>query len=202
MTSRLVRFRVNIKKSGQGFTRVFKNPAYIGLALIFAFLISTLIYLMININFYGPLLTSGMAITSKVSVLGLLLKAMVGSYFQDLNGVLLLVLSLLQGIAIALLIYNFRNNHQVDKRAVTGSGIATLASIIGLGCVPCGTSLLVPLIALIFSSSSYMLLNTANLLVLLLASVLSVYSIYKMGLIAHVNFLTKEWKKEASSGDV
>lgn len=165
--------------------------------MVLAFLLSVLIFFSINANFYWPLLTSPLPLLDKLSVIGMLIQSMLGSYFKDLNGVLLLILSIIQGAALSLLVYNLRNNRDMDAKAAAGGGLAAVAAVIGLGCVPCGTSILIPIMTLIFSSSAYTFLDTANLIILITASLLSVYSLYKMGLIIHVNALTAKWKKEA-----
>ncbi len=197
MRDKLVVLGINVKKAFSGMGRVFSNLKYIILAIVLAFLFSLLIYFSINYSFYGSLLFSQPAGT-----IGLLAMSTVGSYFADMNGILLFSLSILQGVALSLLIYNFRNGQQLDKKTATGSGLAAIAAVIGLGCVSCGTSLIVPIVTLIFSSSSYLLLNAANAIVLSLAILLSVYSIYKMGLIVHVNYLTNQWMQEAKDAKV
>lgn len=175
---------------------VFSNPRYASLAILLAFALSTFIYFSINANFYWPLLTSSLPILDKFSTIGMLITSMLLSYFKDLNGILLLILSIIQGVALALLIYNFRNFKDMNKKAAAGGGLAAIAAVIGLGCVPCGTSILIPIMTLIFSSSAYTLLDTANLIILGLATLLSFYSVYKIGLIVYINKLTSGWKKE------
>lgn len=196
MKSRLKRFWLNLKKAANGAKLVFSRPKYVFLAIVLAFLISILIYFSINFNFYASLLSSGLPILDKFGVVWLLISSMFGSYFTDSFGLLLLVLSMLQGVALALLIYNFKTNKKLDAKTATGSSIATAAAIVGLGCVSCGTSLLIPIMTLIFSSSAYAFLDAANTIVLVLASVLSLYAIYKMGLMIHINHVTKSWMKE------
>lgn len=199
MKSRLKRFWLNLKKAANGVKLVFSRPKYVLLAALLAFLISTLIYFSINFNFYASLLGSGLPILDKFGVIWLLISSMFGSYFADLFGALLLGLSILQGIALALLIYNLKTNKKIDAKTATGSGVATAAAIVGLGCVSCGTSLLIPIMTLIFSSSAYAFLDAANTIVLILASVLSLYAIYKMGLMIHINHVTKSWMKEGKN---
>jgi len=197
MGDRWRRLRSNVQKAFGGIVGVLRQPQYIFLAILLAFLISSLIYFAINVNFYWSLLVSLPAF-SKLLAIGLLIESMVQSYFQSFSGVLLLVLSLLQGLTLALLVYNFRHHRQTDTKAVASGGLAAIAAVIGLGCVPCGTSILIPIMTLIFSSSAYAFLDTANLIVLVLATLLSVYACYKMGLIVHINRLTKQWKKETN----
>lgn len=196
MSGKISRLKNNIPKAFRGAKTALSHPVYLILAIIFAWLISALIYFSINMNFYGSLFLSDMLIGDKLSALNLMMKTMLTSYFIDSTGLLLLAVSLVQGVALALLVYNFRNSKQVDSKAVAGGGLAAIAAIVGLGCVPCGTSLLIPIMTLVFSSSSYLLLDAANSLVLIAALVLSFYALYKTGLIIHINQLTATWEKE------
>lgn len=177
-----------INQSWQGVLAVIKRPEYIFLAIILGFLISTIIYLSINFGFYGSLLLAPMGLVAKMTVLGSMLGEMFTSYFTTTTGVVLLVLSILQGVAMSLVVYNLKQNRKVETKVMTGSGIAAVAMVIGLGCVPCGTSILVPIMTIIFASSAPALLSTANLIILLLAILLTIYSIYTVGRVSYTNY--------------
>lgn len=182
-------------QSAKGVFFVLQKPKYFILAIIFSFLLSLIIYFSINFNFYGPLLFSSMGLSATFFVLDTMIQTMAQSYFTDSIGIMLLIISLLQGMAISLLVYNIKLNRQFNTKVIAGSGFATIAAVIGLGCVPCGTSLLVPIMTIIFASSAPALLNTANLIVLILASFLSIYSLYKIGRVSYTNNLMEKTSK-------
>lgn len=182
-------------QSAKGVFFVLQKPKYFILAIIFSFLLSLIIYFSINFNFYGPLLFSSMGLSATFFVLGTMIQTMAQSYFTDSIGIMLLIISLLQGMAISLLVYNIKLNRQFNTKVIAGSGFAAIAAVIGLGCVPCGTSLLVPIMTIIFASSAPALLNTANLIVLILASFLSIYSLYKIGRVSYTNNLMEKTSK-------
>ena len=184
-----------LMQSAKGVFFVLQKPKYFILAIIFSFLLSLIIYFSINFNFYGPLLFSSMGLSATFFVLGAMIQTMAQSYFTDSIGIMLLIISLLQGMAISLLVYNIKLNRQFNTKVIAGSGFATIAAVIGLGCVPCGTSLLVPIMTIIFASSAPALLNTANLIVLILASFLSIYSLYKIGRVSYTNNLMEKTSK-------
>ena len=184
-----------LMQSAKGVFFVLQKPKYFILAIIFSFLLSLIIYFSINFNFYGPLLFSSMGLSATFFVLGTMTQTMAQSYFTDSIGIMLLIISLLQGMAISLLVYNIKLNRQFNTKVIAGSGFATIAAVIGLGCVPCGTSLLVPIMTIIFASSAPALLNTANLIVLILASFLSIYSLYKIGRVSYTNNLMEKTSK-------
>lgn len=174
----------NIKDSWAGSWFVLKRPAWLALALLIGFLVSTLIYFSVNIGFYGPLFMSLPFLDIPFAKV-VMITSMVKSYFADANGLLLLVVSILQGVAITIFIFTAKKNKKMDSQIVGRGGVAMVLAVFGLGCVPCGTSLLIPVMTLVFSSSAPALLGTANALILLAALVLTVYSLYKIGLVAY-----------------
>ena len=90
-----------------------------------------------------------------------------------------------------------KRSEQSVTRQVGLSGLASVATTIGLGCVPCGTSLILPLVAVFFSGAAAATAATvASTLVLILALLLSLFSLYKSGQIA---FMYTELAKQ---GDV
>ena len=120
-----------------------------------------------------------------------------------INGAILAIVALLQGVAFAAMVYIMRRNKRFDTGAVGSGGIAMLATAVGLGCVPCGTSLIMPLVTLFFSTSAYAAASMANMVVLMLAFLLSLYSLYKLGNVAYVHVaVEKEHEGGVGNGAV
>ncbi len=201
MAIKKVQFKNNIKFALAGLTAVLKQPKYLILAVIFGFLMSLIIYFSINYGFYGPLVLAPMPLTAKVSVVNMITINMLESYFTTLTGAVLLALAILQGMALSLLAFNIKQNRQLDSKVVAGSGLAAIAAIIGLGCVPCGTSLLVPIMTLVFASSAPALLSTANLIILIIATILSLYSVYSISRISYTNIMVEKVSKKENGGE-
>lgn len=174
-----------LRDSRRGYLTFLRRPAWAILAILLAILISGLIYFSVNFGFYGSLIFSPMDFVAKISTIFLMLREMFLSYGKDFFGILLLLVSIFQGITIAGMIFAARHNAKIDKMIAGRSGLALVAATLGLGCVPCGTSLLIPLLTLIFSSSAPMLIGTANIIVLALALFLTIFSLYKIGLIVY-----------------
>lgn len=185
-----------LTQSLHGLLAVMQRPGYIALAIGLGLILSVVIYFSINYRFYGSLLLSPMALGAKAGLIGTMVAAMSKSYFTEYTGALLLALSLLQGTALALLIYNFRRNRKFDAKSMTGGGLAAIAAVIGLGCVSCGTSLLIPLMTVLFASSAPALIDQANLVVLFIAGLLSLYAVYKMGRVSYTNYLIESVEGE------
>ena len=158
---------------------------------------AVVIYFAINANFYGPLIMSRLPILDKITLLGSMIIDIFKQSFTSPNGALLMVVSILQGVSIAAVIFTAKNNRDNEKtvsRQVGLSGIASIAATIGLGCVPCGTSLILPIVTLFFSgAAAATAANIASTIVLLLALLLSLFSLYKSG---QIIFMYTELSKQ------
>lgn len=175
--------------AGLGISRTLRRWQYALLAIAVAFVFSALIFFFINLNFYWPLFTSALPLADKFGLVGTIASDTIASYFASVNGVLLLVVSVLQGASIGTLAYVMRRNRENDKATASAarrSGIATIMAALGLGCVPCGTAVILPIVSIVFSGSSAAIAaNVTNLVLLIIALLLSIYSVYKIGGIAY-----------------
>lgn len=185
------KFGERLRLSFIGLVRVLRNPKYAAFGLLIAFIFSTLIFFFINSTFYWPFITSSLSFPGKIEVIWRLVEAMSIEFFTSVNGFLLLLVAVLQGVALSVLAYVIRRNRQGD-RSISGqvnrSGIASVAAAIGLGCVPCGTSIVLPIVSIFISgaSSAATAINLMNLILLIVALLLSIYSAYKTGGIAYM----------------
>lgn len=180
-----------VKTAAAGIGALLKLPRYSVLAAGFSLLFATVIFFAINGNFYGPLFLSRLSIVDKfVVVAGSMLIELFKQGFTTPNGALLLIVSILQGLSLSVVIFTARRNKRNEQdvaRQLSVSGIASIAAAIGLGCVPCGTSLILPIVTLFFSgAAAATAANVAGTIVLILALVLSLASLYKSGQIAFV----------------
>ena len=172
-------------------------PKYFLITIVATVAFAVIIYFAINANFYGPLMMSRLPIIDKIALLGSMIIDIFKQSFTSPNSALLMVVSILQGVSIAAVIFTSKNNRDNEKtvsRQVGLSGIASIAATIGLGCVPCGTSLILPIITLFFSgAAAATAANIASIIVLLLALLLSLFSIYKSG---QIIFMYTELSKQ------
>lgn len=183
----------------RGIIGVLSKPKYAALAAVLAFLFAVLIYGMINGGFYGPLLLSRLPLVDKIGVIGSLIVELGKESVTTGMGVLLVLVSLMQGIAFAVMIFTVRRNKRFDAATMGGGTVAVIAAALGLGCVPCGTSLLLPILTLLFSSSAYAALDTASAIVLVIAFGLSAYSLYRLGSVAHTHLQIEKNNTEVGS---
>jgi len=153
-------------------------PKYFLITIVATTAFAVIIYFAINANFYGPLMMSRLPILDKIALLGSMIIDIFKQSFASLNGALLMVVS----------------NEKTVSRQVGLSGIASIAATIGLGCVPCGTSLILPIVTLFFSgAAAATAANIASIIVLLLALLLSLFSLYKSG---QIIFMYTELSKQ------
>ena len=187
----------SIKSALLGIGRMLGLPKYFLITIVVTIAFAVIIYFAINANFYGPLMMSRLPILDKIALLGSMIIDIFKQSFTSLNGALLMVVSILQGVSIAAVIFTAKNNRDNEKtvsRQVGLSGIASIAATIGLGCVPCGTSLILPIVTLFFSgAAAATAANIASIIVLLLALLLSLFSIYKSG---QIIFMYTELSKQ------
>ena len=176
---------------------MFGLPKYFLITIVATVAFAVVIYFAINANFYGPLMMSRLPILDKITLLGSMIIDIFKQSFTSPNGALLMVVSILQGVSIAAVIFTAKNNRDNEKtisRQVGLSGIASIAATIGLGCVPCGTSLILPIVTLFFSgAAAATAANIASTVVLLLALLLSLFSLYKSG---QIIFMYTELSKQ------
>ena len=172
------------------------SSKYFLITIVATVAFAVVIYFAINANFYGPLMMSRLPILDKIALLGSMIIDVFKQSFTSPNGALLMIVSILQGVSIAAVIFTAKNNRDNEKtvsRQVGLSGIASIAATIGLGCVPCGTSLILPIVTLFFSGAAATAANIASIIVLLLALLLSLFSLYKSG---QIIFMYTELSKQ------
>lgn len=187
----------SIKSALLGVGRMLGLPKYFLITIVATVAFAVIIYFAINANFYGPLMMSRLPVLDKIALLGSMIIDIFKQSFTSLNGALLMVVSILQGVSIAAVIFTAKNNRDNEKtvsRQVGLSGIASIAATIGLGCVPCGTSLILPIVTLFFSgAAAATAANITSIIVLLLALLLSLFSLYKSG---QIIFMYTELSKQ------
>ncbi len=172
-----------------GIGQVLHQPRYAAGALVGALGFAWLIFLLTNGGFYGALLMSRLPLVDKLGVIGTMFAEIARQAATSLTGALLVLVSILQGVSLALIIFTAQHNkhNQQTTQQLSLSGIASVAAAIGLGCVPCGTSLILPIVAVFFSGAAAASAATvASTIVLVIALGLSLFSLYRSGQIAAI----------------
>jgi K+-sensing histidine kinase KdpD len=129
-----------------GVGRVVRIWQYALLALVVFAIFGVIMTLSSKGTTEWSLLISSLPLSEKLHIL---LEAC-GRLFTNIvsvTGAITFAVSILQGLIIATITYNIRNQEVVSSNRIGESTLASIAMVIGLGCSSCGTSLLVPLLA-------------------------------------------------------
>jgi hypothetical protein len=137
-----------------------------------------------NGSFYFSLLISDMPSSDRLGILGQVFISIFDNVKQGLNGLLVIILALLQGVAITLMIYA-KKYSQAKTVCRIGKdsglqGVALLVSFIGVGCPTCGTSLIAPILAVFVSGISSVYMNLIGNLILVISCLLCIFAILNL----------------------
>lgn len=175
---------------------LFKKPKY-----LCVFFLSFLFFLYFLTFFRDgssnwQLIWSGLAIDRKLEVLGRIFPALLEN-FCSFYGVTIILLSLLQGIIVAQIIFAWRNREKEQSlnTASTG-GVGAILGFIALGCPSCGIGLLTPLLSAIAGASAVALSETIGYILTILAFGLLLFSIIRLGYINYIIISSKKYKEE------
>lgn len=161
---------------------VLKQWRYALLALVSAVTFYELIYWLFNLGTFQTVITSGnlgLVERLRFAVDPLLSLGVTNGVY---TAVLMLSVSIIQGISIAVLIYTIRHQQKVDTAFLGGSGFVGLLAVIGLGCPSCGTSLLTPIVAIFVSGSTVAISESLTRIALPIALTVGVYGLYAVSL--------------------
>ena len=142
------------------------------------------------------LLWSALVPAEKAKMLGAVALSMLEN-FRSFYGVTLILLSLLQGLVIMLLIYNYR--HREKSAAVDGlesSGIASVLSLLALGCPGCGVSLITPILTAIVGASAAVLAERIGVICAIVAFALLIYTFIKLGFLVFIDISAQKHKEK------
>ncbi len=142
------------------------------------------------------LLWSGIDLGSKIGLLGSVWRGVLEN-FTNLYGVLLMVLSFLQGLTIALLVFVWKGREK--KAAVNGleaGGVGAAFGFLALGCPSCGVSLLAPVLTAIAGTGAVALVDVLGWFFLIFAYLLLLHALRKMGYTAYVLEAAKRYNRK------
>ena len=110
-------------------------------------------------------------------------------------------LSLLQGVLIGLIVLLWKKKKQNSANLESAGIIAGLVAL-GAGCPTCGTTLITPLLGVLFSSSSFAIAGAISTIVTLLAVIIAILSLKRLGLEVYVTIVNERYlaRKKAEKG--
>jgi len=138
----------------------------------------------------------------KLSILGDSFLALFGIGRNFWDWILLFVITVLQSFLIGLVVFVWRKkrrNHHDRKTDnadnLQSAGIVAGLAVLGSGCPTCGTTLLMPLIGTIFSSSGYVLAGTISGILTVAAVWLALFTMRRIGKEAYARIKSEEFTK-------
>ena len=160
------------------------KPLYLLLAAVVSIVFYEIVFWFLNLGLFNYLLTTEfLTIGDKIGII-------VGSYssiftlpLSSISFTLFLV-SVLQGAAVAALVYSIRKERAMNRsiaKEFGGTGFAGVLSVLGLGCVPCGTSLVTPILTFFFARSSEAIAEEVGYYSAVLALIVSLITAYLAG---------------------
>lgn len=139
----------------------------------------------------------------KLSILGNAFLAIFGINRSFWDWLLLFSITILQSILIGLVVLVWQKRRRSKKAQVVAiahnadnvqsAGLAAGLAILGSGCPTCGTTLLMPLLGTLFSSSSYMLAGILSGLLTAAAILLALWSLKRIGKDAYAMLVSERF---------
>jgi hypothetical protein len=180
----------------KGLGRVLARPPYLAIALVVTVLFVFVLNMIATGNTYLQLLLS-LPILDKFSVIGQVMVNFVENFFA-LERILMLLLSIAQGVLVASIVFTVRRKRKLDETSILEGGVATLLALLGAGCPLCGGSLIVILLAMAIGTSAYLLLQTVSTIVVVLAFVPVIFALRRQGSLAYTLVNAERAKHDAA----
>lgn len=173
--------KLKLKVSLKSLIWFFKSYKRILYALIIAVIFLQILYFSFNWSLLNVVITSPNL--SPLEKFNFLISTF-NSVLQS-NGlfqfILIIFVSLIQGLSILTIIYIIKNQKNNIKYTSNNIFISFLV-LIGLGCPSCGTSILSPILSIFISGSTVGLSETITSFVLPVAFLMGIYGLYILGL--------------------
>lgn len=153
------------------------------------------------------LLTNGLMAFQLMGAVGffgsleIIFNAMIGIFGVNktfLDWAPIFFVALLQGVLIGLIVLVWKKKKEINSESLQGAGIAAGLAVLGTGCPTCGTALLTPVIGAIFAGGSA-LASTISGVVTILAIIVAILSLKKVGEEAYVIIISEKFKAKKAA---
>lgn len=175
---------LKVAVSAKAFVKVFYNPGYILLVVVGALLSASLVIWSLNLDLarYILLELDGVSMATRLQTIFWDPYISIFTTLESFQALGIVMFSTLFGFNTAILVYVLKNQglSNIPKKSSFGG---TVSAVLAGGCVACGTSVLAPLMAT-FGATSGVFLRDLSTWLNWAASILIIYSIYKLGLLA------------------
>ena len=167
-----------------------RKPKFIVVAVITFLVFGTLMNLLTN-GFSSFRLMAAADWGGKLQIVGDAMLATFGVGRSLVDWALIFVISLLQGVLVGLVVLVWHKKRggkaeSDDGDNVQSVGLAAGLAVLSSGCPTCGTTLLMPVIGAISSTGGYALAGAISGVVFVLALVVALWALKRIGLEAYV----------------
>ena len=107
----------------------------------------------------------------------------------------------MQGILIGLIIFLWRKKRENNSANLEKAGLIAGLIALGAGCPTCGTTLLTPLLGAIFSTGSLAITGAISTIVTILAIIVAILSIKRLGLEAYVIIIDEKYRRKHAKSE-
>ncbi len=111
------------------------------------------------------------------------------------------LLAFMQGILIGLIIFLWRKKRENNSANLEKAGLIAGLIALGAGCPTCGTTLLTPLLGAIFSTGSLAITGAISTIVTILAIIVAILSIKRLGLEAYVIIIDEKYRRKHAKSE-
>ena len=105
-------------------------------------------------------------------------------------------IALLQGVLIGLIVLLWKKKREQSTANLEKAGIITGLIALGAGCPTCGTTLITPLISAFVSTGSLAVASTVSTIVTVLAIIIAVFSLKRLGVETYVIIINEKYLKK------
>ena len=140
-----------------------------------------------------------LGLPDSLKILGEAFLAIFGVNQPFLDWLPITTISLLQGTLIGLIVLLWDKKRENKAENIEKAGIITGLIALGAGCPTCGTTLLTPLLATIFSTGGLTIAGTVSIIVTWVAIIIAVFALKRLGLETYAIIVNERFmkKKEA-----
>ena len=183
-----------IKMCGAGIAGVMKDWHYVSIWLLCTFVFAYLLTFFKDGAGKTSLLFGSLEFGDKIWILTSNLQGMLAN-FTTIYGWFIVLASIMQGLAISLLVFNYRHKQEDLGSEASASGFGVLLSFLALGCPSCGVSMLTPLIMTILGAGALALVDVVGKILMVVVFILLAYAIIKLGNLSYITLSAKKYKE-------
>ncbi len=146
-------------------------------------------------------LMGALGFPANLQILGDSFLAIFGIGQPFLDWLPIFLIAILQGILIGLIVLLWKKKKDQNSANLEKAGIITGLIALGAGCPTCGTTLLTPLIAAVFSTGGMAIASTISMVVTWLAILIAIFALKRLGEETYVIIVNERYLAKKSTAE-